>query len=175
MYLGPAKTCGIGQLPHYEGHGYRLEPKIDGNWCLLQVKGSKAAFWSKQRNLISDNRNAEMTVPMLDPTELVGELKDQVLHLFDAVYLHGAPTVELPYGARRLLLEGFYERELSNFSAFTLLPAYTQSFRKVYDGIVDDGGEGVVLKHEESYYWSRRQDRKTSHWIKCKPEYGDYT
>lgn len=41
-------------------------------------------------------------------------------------------------------------------------------FRQVYDTVVAEGGEGVVLKHSASLYSTKRSDGKTKEWVRCK-------
>lgn len=167
LYLGPGQKIGPELLDQYEGHGYRLEEKIDGNWCCLAMDQSeKWRFWSRLGNEITDERVEGLEVPGnlgFYVKTLVGELLDQRLYVFDIA------DPRSTYLDRRGELTGALGRILGKSMA--VLPSYSKGFREIYDGIIADDGEGVVLKHEESYYHSRRKDRKTGLWIKCKPEY----
>jgi ATP-dependent DNA ligase len=167
LYLGPGRKIGPELLGQYEGHGYRLEEKIDGHWCLLAMDHSEVwRFWSRLGNEIVDERIEGFHVPLNlghYVAALVGELKDRKLYVFDTA------DPRRTYLDRRADLSGSLGRMLGG--SMVVLPSYSKGFWPVYDGIIADGGEGVVLKHEESYYHSRRKDRKTGLWIKCKPEY----
>jgi len=169
MYLGPGRKIGPELLGQYEGHGYRLEEKIDGHWCCMEIGDDRLRFWSRLSNEILDERidgidlSTRRLASSLSGIRVVGELKDRHLYVFDWPYPEDA------YLERKNHL-AFIKRQAPWIS---LLPSYSKGFPQVYDSIIADGGEGVVLKHEESYYHSRRKDRKTGLWIKCKPEYSN--
>ena len=177
MYLGPGRKIAPELLDQFEGHGWRLEEKIDGHWCYTEYDEAQPngwRFYSRLGNIINDERIDGLRMPNLLEEYLadfisaggfIGELRDRTLHVFDT----DAPT--MTYLERR---EALYDvRFKFPEERVVLLPSYSRGFREIYESIIADGGEGVVLKHEESYYHSRRADRKTSMWIKCKPEYAN--
>jgi ATP-dependent DNA ligase len=78
---------------------------------------------------------------------------------WDILMYRGRPTVKLPFEARRELLE-----KVGKDSGITVIKQWTRQYGSLYAQIIEDGGEGVVLKKKSSLYVYGRSDE----WIRFK-------
>lgn len=65
------------------------------------------------------------------------------------------------------------EKHMPEHERFHLVPQYHKDFEQHYKEIVDNGGEGCVLKARSAMYASRHSSRKTNAWMKVKEAYRD--
>lgn len=165
-YLGINRKVCPSQLDLYEDAGFVIQEKFDGWWCCIDSSG----VTSRYGNLIE----AAPEVAKDYPFTLIGEwMPDEgIVHVHDIIGQQMAAFhVSYMFTAlhkRRELLE---DTVLGDW--MRLVPQYDSGFKHVYDGIIADKGEGVVLKHEDSFYNSRLKSQKTGMWVKCKPEYAE--
>lgn len=194
-YVGPAIDIDPDDLPKYERTGgYVLEPKEDGMWARLVV-GNPAEgrpHQLKSRDATTPavtGSNAgdllDIALPLPEGTILVGELEAATqaakkivdrqgfrrLHLFDVPFFKGDRS-NLAWDVRRELLEGI-GGALSMAGQpvrdrFPVVPIHRSGFRTLYDEMVAEGTEGVVLKRVDSLYVPTRGDGKIDEWVRCK-------
>jgi len=144
---------------------WTIEPKIDGVRCLITVSksGNARAYshygvlrmdvgWLDELNLpCGDYEN----VPAMYDCEL--DVEEQMLWCFDRPDLVG------PQYKRR-------ERIPLESAHFRIIPKIEKSGGNELSRAIDDGYEGIVLKHVlSSYPTATRPCQKTSDWLKVKP------
>lgn len=197
-YLGPDKEIRPEDLDKYEAEGgWMIQPKIDGMWCCLTVgrpsEGRPNVLKSRDARTppITDDKAGdlpELELPVPEGTVLVGELEaasqwatDNALEngyrrlfLFDIV---SDPLVDgdvrtMSTKARWMWLQGTHDAHLypvdSLAKRFPLVPTYYDKFRERYEGWIQLGYEGCVLKRIDSRYETARVDGKTDLWLRCK-------
>lgn len=91
--------------------------------------------------------------------------------VFDCLYYNGHNIMERPYISRRELLEKLFQNGLKDLEYVLLAPVYKDNKREVYEQIVREGGEGVILKNIHSKYIPDKRPKNT--WIKVK-KYNTY-
>lgn len=193
-YIGPKLDIEPQDLDKYEKTGkWIAEPKIDGMWARMIVgapeKGRPHILTSRDANTAAiSGANlgdlATVQVPWPEGAILVGELEAatewatleaqkkgyRTFHIFDLAELAGRSTALIPWNDRRELLNMMMlslETDLQR-SRFNPLPVSDACFRKFYDGVVDAGGEGIVLKAIKSPYSVANADGKADFWVRCK-------
>jgi len=171
-YLGIKNKIKPDQLDHFEeAGGFVLEEKYNGWWCAFTVGwGTKGETrWCNDILDIPTVRIYSATV-----AHVIGEwMKEEgKLWLYDVVKIGSRDVKSYPLKERRVLLEDVYS-DIHNHEDILLAPQYTCSFRTVYNDIVENGGEGVVIKHKEARYYARNSARKSGLYFKCKPQYED--
>ena len=194
-YLGPGVEVMPDMLHKYETGDWLLEPKIDGMWCMLEVaeKGRPHVLNSRDAKTgpIMGSNLGDLhlqSLPFPPGTILVGELEAATqaakthvdkqgfrrLHIFDIPRIGvGGRVGSMPLRTRHIEVAKIYEhfrKQTPNdvVERFPLLPAYTENFRYEYDRVTGEDGEGVVLKHLDSIYGTKRADGKTDAWLRCK-------
>lgn len=139
----------------------------------------------------------ELQIPLPEGTVLVGELEAasqwateraerqgfRCLHLFDLPRLgRDDSLVAVPLRKRKRKLFSLYEKikEIDVRTRLRLVPSILPAdlerydpdekghFRSLYDGWIDAGYEGCVIKHVDSLYETRRLDGKRPDWLRCK-------
>jgi len=78
---------------------------------------------------------------------------------WDILMYRGRPTVKLPFEARRELLE-----KVGSVSGVTVIKQWSRQYGSLYAQIIEDGGEGVVLKKRSSVYTFGRSEN----WVRFK-------
>lgn len=171
-YLGINRKIAPEDLSKFEAGGFTIEEKFDGWWCCFEVLGSGVnRLHTRHNHLIDCASLEERELTWHSGTKLIGEwmpdLEELWVHdiIHDGIYELKATSHE----SRRWQLEAFFEREVHE--QIKLIPNYKSGFKSVYDSVIQEGGEGVVLKHNDSLYSSRLKSRKTGMWAKCKPQY----
>ena len=170
-YLGMQQRLSPEWLNDFEDRGFVLEEKHDGWWCCASFINGYADCSSRHGNFLEDATRRLMHW-LEDPLTgiIIGEWmpEQQIMWAFDLISLDGVNLRSRPLSDRRKLLEDVVG-PLN--PAITITPQFKKGFKLVYEAIVADGGEGVVLKHEDSIYKSHLASKKTSLWLKCKPAY----
>lgn len=171
-YLGINRKLKPDQLGSFESSGgFVLEEKYDGWWCCVDFSTPSPRVFTRHGYAIP-----ELPLEPLDDYKciVIGEYmpEEKAVWLHDVVDANGTDVRYEPLRERRLRLEEIYRWNLRNNPSVRLAPQFKSSFPAAYSSIVSEGGEGVVLKHEESAYHSRLKTQKTGMWLKCKPEYG---
>ncbi len=107
-------------------------------------------------------------------TSIVGSLPERAIelqeefgyleyHIFDILYENNIDCREYPLHLRKNILEEFYKENYLSGNPNIRLIYHVKSDKKLfYEQIVDDGGEGIVLKNLNSIYGKD--------WIKVKKE-----
>lgn len=176
------------ELPHYADKGYIAENKFDG----LRMVYRYGKFFTQDRKTFNDSRDVSFKFPELKTAKpinavLDGEilcsdgkfestggrihLKDELLikinskknpvefHIFDIIEINGKSCGELPLFQRKELLKSLV-LENPNYK----IVEFSEDIGKMWQDIVNNKGEGIVLKNKNSSYVNKR-----SHdWIKCK-------
>lgn len=192
-YLGPKLDIESDVLAKYEASGkWIAEPKIDGMWARMTVgrpnEGRPNMLTSRDANtgsLSGSNLGdlGSILLPWPEGTVVVGELEAatewatrranaqgyRAFHLFDVTRIGDHACRTLPWAKRRELLDTM-SAQLSDVaeSRFQLLPYTAKGFRSFYDTVIENDGEGVVLKRADSLYQVSNADGKADFWVRCK-------
>jgi ATP-dependent DNA ligase len=172
-YLGIKRKIAPNDLKSFEESGFSLEEKMDGWWCCFEVGTGmvRNKLWTRHGNSITSTILEELDLELSKGDRLIGEWMPytEELWVHDVVQFNGNDLRTRTHDWRRHQLEVLFDyRDLCSLK---LIPQYTNAFAAVYEGIILEGGEGVVLKHRESVYHSKLKSQKTGMWLKCKPEY----
>jgi len=169
-YLGINQSIDPSRLGDYEGLGYVLQEKYDGWWaCLEVVDGGKIIMTTRRNNVIKD-ANIPPVPAHFKGTVLIGEWmpKTGIVWLHDIIREESEVLRLTTQQYRRYRLDKIMD-VLGLGHKVSLAPQYDKGFAAVFESIVLDGGEGVVLKNEMSLYHTSLKTQKTGLWIKCKP------
>jgi ATP-dependent DNA ligase len=194
--MGPKTQILPKELGSYEKRGgWVVEEKNDGHWCAVRTDAQGVVTQVIGRSGKSfENSNVEGILGMrthLPNTVLVGELEagteaalmrhDRLgyrrVHLFDVVELLGLTTTDLPYEKRRELLEMAHRKSTDGvfLSRFKVTRRATEGFIAFYNKVIEEGGEGLVLKKLGALYKPHGASQKTESWVKVKAlRYVDY-
>jgi ATP-dependent DNA ligase len=169
---------------------YVLEEKFDGDWALATVgrDGKIAAVESrtgisfggtKMRGLIGLDLgvpSARLCAELVADNVNGKKVGQRRLHLFDMIEFEGQDTRRLPLSSRRERLEWVHGRIDGSASQLVKLVTQIESdFCAAYDEIIDENGEGGVVKLKSSLYNPINSDGKVEEWMRIKPKrYIDY-
>lgn len=163
----------------------RVEMKFDGQRIQLHKSGDNTVIYSNNGNIIQDNflTNYVKTLPVnsiIAEGELVGitdqgkfanlyafkkgEYASKVVILFDLLYLNGTVIMNKDWRKRHTKLE-----ELKKLGISTSTSLAVNSMQEVitfYDNVINNGGEGIMIKNLDMVYYP---NRRSSAWMKLKP------
>lgn len=92
--------------------------------------------------------------------------------LYDIIFFNGKDLSDYNYLTRRKVLEKVFQQFLSHDTNFILAPVFSKDKEKMYERIVEEGGEGVILKHIKSKYeWTtngKKLKAPKDTWVKVK-------
>lgn len=92
--------------------------------------------------------------------------------MFDILYWKGKDLTNFKYIERRKALEKIYKEFLSPSKYLLLAPVYTHNKEEMYEEIVKNGGEGLMLKNiNGAYEYSldgKKPKKPKNNWIKVK-------
>jgi ATP-dependent DNA ligase len=190
--MGPKGQIHPKELGSYETRGgFVVEEKNDGHWCevITDATGKVIRVGGRSGKPFA-NANVEGILGMqthLPDTVLVGELEAGTeaalmrhqrigfhrVHLFDMVKLMGLATVELPYEKRRELLEMALAKSTNGdfISRFRVTRRAAEGFVAFYNKVIEEGGEGLVLKRLGTKYKPHGASGKTEEWVKVKAQH----
>lgn len=142
-----------------------------GKECLTLIKNSELlGDWFFDGELTDLNRKSVSgkVTQMLkgNPLNSIGD--DLIYNVFDLEYADTLITGKgiIPFDIRRLTLEGVFSthKTISLTLAESFLTTEKEDIYAYYKKIVDNGGEGVILKNPEHIYECKR----SKNWIKLK-------
>ena len=92
--------------------------------------------------------------------------------VFDILSYKGIDLTDYKYYERRKALESVYKNYLSGNDIFILAPVYTENKEAIYEEIVKQGGEGVMLKNIHATYQisldAKKPKKPKDTWVKVK-------
>ena len=169
--------------------GWIAEEKYNGARVVFKVDGDLVNAWSrpqpghqigKCRLLPDDVRkdaaflpdgvyDAELYVVGGTSTDVVRKTGAKRLMLFDVLCMYGAWRLDEAYALRRIRLEEAGERQKENRTSTECnrvsVVAQVPVSQATVDAIWARGGEGIVLKREDSIY---KPGTRTREWLKVK-------
>ena len=188
-YMGPKMQVQPEEADRLEATClYAAEEKNDGHWCeaTTDEEGTVVSLRGRSGKAFT-NSNVEGLLGLrthLPDTVLVGELEAGTeaattkfdsfgirrIHVFDAVQVLGRSVVDLPYERRRDLLEMALvcSKDESFTSRVRLTRRVTEGFSEFHRRVVEEGGEGLVLKKLGRPYRPHGASGKTDDWVKMK-------
>ena len=171
-YLGINRKISPNDLKSFENSGFTIEEKFDGWWCRFEVTDKGNTLTTRHSNPILQTKLCSFPTGINVGTVLIGEWMpdDDVLWVHDVLRIGNNGYLSCTQWERRSALEYLLQRKDMG-PRIRLVPSYSTGFAAVYESVVLEGGEGVVLKHKDSHYSSRLKSRKTGMWIKSKPGY----
>ena len=182
FYIGPKEQIQPDKLPSFENGKWIAEEKIDGCWAAIETNptGQISKLYSRtnvswQVGLIGMDINlpntvlaGELEVATQAATKLYQKLRYRRVWLFDVPVLLGQDTSNLPYAKRRELLEIAFNK--INDKHICLVESKQDNFKKFFEDIKSNGGEGIVLKRIDSKYKRSSSDGKVDYWVRCKQD-----
>lgn len=171
-YLGIKTKIGPERLGDYEGLGYVLQEKFDGWWCHLEVNPIGNILMTTRRDNPIKDAGLSKVNPLLVGTRLIGEWMPDTgrVWLFDIIQSETEDLRLASQEYRRFRLATLLDK-VNLGPDVSIVPEYPTGFSAVYEAVILQGGEGVVLKNTQSLYHSSTKDQKTALWVKCKPDY----
>lgn len=144
--------------PHWVGH-----EKIDGVRCCVEMDGHRVHFTSRHGKSLSSKVAPEAKEFLHHGYYILdAELKDGRLYLFDMLAMDGESLLDKTLGQRWMMLsrgivpamEPWVQLVRSSIKKFDL-----------YDSVMEEGGEGIVVKNIRDPY----PPREGAQWLKVKP------
>lgn len=104
-----------------------------------------------------------------------------IFNVFDVLRIDGKDVTDKPFGERRIVLECIMRDAQAHRAMryMNLLPQFEHPFEEHFRRIVENGGEGLIIKNLDSPYGKGWSKMKKSHDISCvvmgyKPGKGKY-
>lgn len=184
-YSGPKVQVQPNELGRFSANDWSAERKYDGHWCLIETgaDGFPVSLIGRSGTRFSDDATREIKRVQFPPSsKFVCELEfgtesavrehakvgHRRIHVFDVINLLGNDVRSLPYVQRRQLLELAFKNSPRNVN---VVERVTSNFKEFFERVSADGGEGIVLKRNQSRYVKG----KTDSWVRCKRfRYVDY-
>ena len=186
-YLGPKVQIQPDALHKYESAGlYVAEEKHDGHWAeiVTDAEGRIKTLTSRSGTRF-EGINVEGLIghPIYAPNSvLVGELEAATeaankrnaqlghrrLWVFDVVQMLGQDVTGMTYEQRRELLNLLFAKVLSDDKRVLLVRQASKGFADFFKDVMNEDGEGLVLKRLGRPYKPYGSDGKTDDWIRCK-------
>lgn len=147
----------------FTGDEWLFERKYDGIRLLAYKQGAGVKLYSRNR-LLQHSPRIEQAVRQLDAREVIldGEVawdRDSTYHVFDILWLDGAPTTHLPLEERRALLKQLrFTAPLRRVELIKDAEPWERARR--------EGWEGVIAKRRGTPY----EHKRSKHWLKMKCE-----
>lgn len=178
-YCGPKVQIQPEQLGEYDNGLWSSEEKHDGHWAkittnengkIISIIGRSGKTFSNENvrgllSLITPFQNSEFASELEAGTEASVKKFQKIgfsrLHVFDVIKLFGSDTRGLPYSQRRGLLEIALKVP---HDRLLITRSVSAGFKEFFNTISESGGEGLVLKRNDSKY----DIGKTNNWIRCK-------
>ncbi len=150
---GDARPAGarLGSAPR--GGGWAYELRFGGTAVLGAVDGGRLALIDAEgRDLTRDFPDLRPLGEAVAPTECllhgeIAELGGPILLVSDLLWLEGVPTVDLPYGERRELLDG-----IGVAGPRWQVPPYLPDLGSARRAAADVGATGIVAKKTTAPY-----------------------
>lgn len=196
-YMGPSGEMNPAKLNDYDNQlGWLAQQKHDGMWAMLTVgrpaEGRPNVFKSRDARTPACSGSgveglADFTLNLPEGTILVGELGavsqadreaqfarlgHRTFHVFDVVRFGEEQDLRDKTTRERLMtLEGMMiavHQDPAAVARFVLVETHFFGFAALYERVMAENGEGVVLKRCDSLYRTTRSDGKTDQWLRCK-------
>jgi len=177
-YQGCGGIANPDSLGYFEDGSYCAERKHDGIWASCIVKNGRAEFWSRndKKKVEGDILHlVQFDLSSVDDSILTGELmafsqaskkqKHITYNIYDIIKFKGQDVSNLNMVERRKIIES-----LSIYNGkYTLTKRYYSGFKELFDKIVAEGGEGIVIKKMKGKTPYRGNTRNIN-WYKVKKE-----
>ncbi len=90
------------------------------------------------------------------------------LFVFDILYLNGTSLLDIPYEKRHVTLKNLVKPTKTLSLTTRIVCKDTDAAEELFNKVVEEGGEGIVLKSLNGPY---QAGVRGWHWVKWKPEY----